>query len=399
MKKGIVQLLLISMCGLWLAGCSNKKEEKDGQVTLKVWESLEVQDYMEVAADAFMEEHPNIKIEFENVEFNSSVSQIVLDGPAGAGADLFAAPCDRLGELVSGGYVVPVVGSGEVATRVLPSCRKAATYDDTMYGYPVSDETYALYYNKALISEEQVPRTWEEVIAYTRENTRDGQYGFVMDPTSGYYTIIFTTAKGNRLFGVTGQDGKNTYLNTPEAVSGLNLMKDLASAVGISSSDLNSSIADELFKNGKAVMEITGPWNASVFSAAGIDYGVTTLPALPGEETPAVSFSGARLMFVSAFSEHQEEAAEFAKFLMSDEMQQLRYEYLKCIPSVEIEMEDETISGFMEQLEFATPMPSIPQMNSFWESMGSASKNIWDGADVQSTMDGCNQAIVNSTAE
>ena len=210
MKKGIVQLLLITMCGLWLTGCGNKKEEKDGQVTLKVWESLEVQDYMEVAADAFMEEHPNIKIEFENVEFNSSVSQIVLDGPAGAGADLFAAPCDRLGELVSGGYVVPVVGSGEVATRVLPSCRKAATYDDTMYGYPVSDETYALYYNKALISEEQVPRTWEEVIAYTRENTRDGQYGFVMDPTSGYYTIIFTTAKGNRLFGATGQDGKNT---------------------------------------------------------------------------------------------------------------------------------------------------------------------------------------------
>ena len=399
MKRSIVQLLLVSMCGLWLTGCGSKNEEKDGQVTLKVWESLEVQDYMEEAAEAFMKENPNIKIEFENVEFDNSVSQIVLDGPAGAGADLFAAPCDRMGELVSGGYVVPVVGAGELATKVLPSCRKAATYGSTMYGYPVSDETYALYYNKALISEEEVPRTWEDLIAYTRSHTGDGKYGFVMDPTSGYYTIVFTTAKGNRLFGVTGLDGENTYLNTPEAVSGLSLMKDLAGAVGISSSDLNSSIADELFKNGNAAMEITGPWNAAVFSQAGIDYGVTTLPCLPGEETPAISFSGARLMFVSAFSEHQEEAALFAKFLMSEEMQQLRYEYLKCIPSVQIEMEDETISGFMEQLEFATPMPSIPQMNSFWVSMGSASKNIWDGADVQSTMDSCNEAIVNSTAE
>lgn len=399
MKKGIVQLLLISFCGLWLTGCGSKKAEKEGQVTLKVWESLEVQAYMEAAAEAFSKEYPNIKIEFENVEFNNSASQIVLDGPAGAGADLFAAPCDRMGELVSGGYVVPVVGSGEVAIKVLPSCRKAATYGSTMYGYPVSDETYALYYNKALISSDEVPRTWEEVISYTRENTKDGQYGFVMDPTTGYYTIIFTTANNNRLFGVTGQDGKNTYLNTPEAVSGLKVMSDLASAVGISSTDLNSSIADDLFKSGKAAMEITGPWNASTFTEAGIDYGVTTLPCLPGEETPAVSFSGARLMFVSAFSEHQEEAALFAKFLLSDEMQKMRYEYLKCIPSVLIDTEDETISGFMEQLEFATPMPSIPQMNSFWASMGSASKNIWDGADVQSTMDSCNQAIVNSTTE
>lgn len=397
MKKGIVQLLFISLLGACLVGCGSK--EKENQVTLKVWESLEVQGYMEAAATAFHETHPEINIEIENVEFDNSSAQIVLDGPAGAGADLFAAPCDRMGELVSGGYVVPVEDVAEVEQRVLPSCRKAATYGDTMYGYPVSDETYALYYNKALISEEEVPKTWEELIAYTKENTRDGKYGFVMDPTTGYYTIIFTTAKGNRLFGENGNDGTKTYLNTPEAVSGLSLMQELSTAVGISSSDLNSSIADELFKNGKAVMEITGPWNASAFTEAGIDYGVTTLPCLPGEETPAVSFSGARLMFVSAFSEHPKEAAEFAEFLMSDEMQELRYQYLKCIPSVEIEMEDETIAGFMEQLEYAVPMPSIPQMNTFWETMGSASKNIWDGAEVQSTMDSCDRAIVGSTAE
>lgn len=395
MKKTIVELMLVSLCGICLTGCGSKKE----QVTLKVWESLEVQEYMEAAAQAYCKEHPEITIEFENVEFDNSTSQIVLDGPAGAGADLFAAPCDRMGELVSGGYVIPVENPEEVENRVLPSCLKAATYGDVIYGYPVSDETYALYYNKALISEEAVPTTWEEVITYTEENTNNGQYGFVMDPTTGYYTIIFTTANGNRLFGEGGDDGSKTYLNTPDAVTGLQLLGDLSKAVGISSSDINSSIADELFKDGKAAMEITGPWNASAFTEAGIDYGVTTLPCLPGEETPSVSFSGARLMFVSAFSEHPKEAADFAKFLMSDEMQELRYEHLKCIPSVEIEMEDEMIAGFMKQLEYATPMPSIPQMNSFWESMSSASKNIWDGADVQSTMDSCDKAIVNSTAE
>jgi arabinogalactan oligomer/maltooligosaccharide transport system substrate-binding protein len=312
---------------------------------------------------------------------------------------LFVAPCDKVGELVSIGAIMPVEDADYVTDTVLASCLKAATYDDVIYGYPVSDETYALYYNKALISEDEVPKTWEEMIDYAASHTSDGNYGFVMDPTTGYYTIIFATSDGNRLFGPDGTDATATYLNTPEAVKGLSLLGELADALKISSSDLNTQISDELFSTGKAAMTISGPWNTSVFADAGIDYGVTTLPSLPGETTPAVSFSGARMMFVSAYSEHQKEAADFAEFLMTDEMQQMRYEYLKCIPAVEVSLEDEAIEAFMEQLEYATPMPSIPQMSSFWDSMSSASKNIWDGADVQSAMDKCDKAILKSTAD
>lgn len=398
-KKGICVLAFIvaSMC---FTGCGNqKKESEKEQVTIKVWESLEVKDYIEAAGEAYHELHPEVKIVFENVESQNSASQIVFDGPAKAGADLFAAPCDKLGELVTGGYVKEVEDSEFVSSRVLPSCLKAATYEDKVYGYPVSDETYALYYNKDLISEEEVPKTWEDMIAYTKEHTKDGNYGFVMDATNGYYTIIFATSNGNRLFGPDGTDTSATYLNNQDAIKGFQVMSDLSKAVGISSSDINTEIADNLFATGKAAMEISGPWNTAVFEAAGIDYGVTVLPSLPDEENPVSSFSGARLMLVSSYSEHQEEAADFAQFLLSEEMQKLRYEYLKCIPSVEIEMEDEAIEGFMEQLEYATPMPSNTRMTFFWDSMSSASKNVWDGADVKSTMDSCDSAILGSSAE
>lgn len=400
MKKKRIYVLTFLAAAMCFTGCgSRNKESEKEQVTIKVWESLEVKDYIEAAGEAYHELHPEVTVVFENVESQNSSAQIILDGPAGAGADLFAAPCDKLGELVEGGHVLPAADPGFISASVLPSCLKAATYEEQLYGYPVSDETYALYYNKAFISEEEVPKTWEDMITYTREHTKDDSYGFVMDATNGYYTIIFATAKGNRLFGPDGTDTSSTYLNHEDAIGGFTIMSDLAKAVGISSSDLNTEIADNLFATGKAAMEISGPWNTAVFEEAGIDYGVTTLPSLPGEKTPAVSFSGARLMLVSAYSEYPKEAEDFAEFLLSEEMQKLRYEYLKCIPSVEVEIKNEAIEGFMEQLEYASPMPSTPKMTFFWDSMGSASKNIWDGADVKDTMDSCNRAIINSTLE
>lgn len=394
MKKKGICMLALALASMCFTGCGNQ-EEKD-QITIKVWESLEVKDYIEAAGEAYHELHPEVNIVFENVESQNSTQQIILDGPAGAGADLFAAPCDKLGELVVGGYVKEVKDSEFISSTVLPSCLKAATYEDTVYGYPVSDETYALYYNKALISQEEVPKTWEDMIAYTKENTKNGNYGFVMDATNGYYTIIFATSNGNRLFGPDGRDTSATYLNNEDALKGFSVMSDLSKAVGISSSDINTEISDNLFATGKAAMVISGPWNTAVFEEAGIDYGVTTLPSLPDEEDPVSSFSGARLMLVSSYSEHPEEASDFAEFLLSEEMQQLRYEYLKCIPSVEVELEDEAIEGFMKQLAYATPMPSNTKMTFFWDSMSSASKSIWDGADVESTMDSCDEAILNS---
>ena len=51
----------------------------------------------------------------------------------------------------------------DVVGKVAASCEAAVTYDGKIYGYPVSDETYALFYNKDLI--EEAPTTWEEVEA------------------------------------------------------------------------------------------------------------------------------------------------------------------------------------------------------------------------------------------
>ena len=410
MKRNLLlTVAAVSAFALALASCGKKEPAATGgasssagsaapeKITLKVWESLQGPDeFIKKAGEAYSKLHPNVTVEFVNVELGDASGQIALDGPAGVGPDLFAAPHDKLGELVTGGHVLPTVDADNVKKSVLGACSQALTYDGTMYGYPVSAETYALFYNKALISDSDMPKSWDELSIWVKDfNAKNkGKYGFVMDVGNGYYTIIFTTEKGNRLFGKSGSDTSSSYLNTPAAVEGMKFFQSLRKVLDVSADDLTTATCDAAFQSGNAAMHITGLWNVRPFEDAGLDFGVAPLPSLPGESTPSASFSGTRSMQVSAYSEHPAEAADFAKFLLTPEMQQLRFDLTGAMPSIDTTVSSKYISGFLKQLDYAFPMPSIPEMGAFWDTMGNTSKNIWNGADVKAELDACDAAII-----
>ena len=215
-----------------------------------------------------------------------------------------------------------------------------------------------------------------------------------MDVGNAYYTILFTTSDGNRLFGKDGTDRKNSNINAPVAVNGMKFFQGLRAVLPVPANDLDTATVDGAFQSGNAAMHITGLWNVVPFEKAGIKFGVAPIPALPGNTEPAATFSGTRAMFVSAYSDHPAEANEFAAFLMSDEMQKLRFEITGALPSIDIALESPYAAGFIKQLEYAFPMPTLPEMSMFWESMNNASKNIWNGADVKTELDACNASMV-----
>lgn len=397
LKAASLMALLLLVPSLILTGCAKKGAASGGKVTLKVWESDKGPDeFIKQAGEAFTAKNPNIAIEYVHVELGDAASQIALDGPAGVGPDLFATPHDKLGELVSGGHVLPTADAESVKKQILGACSTALTYDGKMYGYPVSAETYALFYNKALISEADLPKTWDDMAAFANKfnAANPGKYGFIMDVGNAYYTIIFTTSDGNRLFGPAGNDTTATNINSEKSIKGMKFFQSLKNSLNVPAADLTTSVADAAFAAGSAATYITGLWNVVPFKDAGIDFGVAALPSLPGDKNPAASFSGTRAMFVSAYSEHPAEAAKFAEFLVSPEMQQLRFKITGALPSINTKVDSPYMGGFLAQLDYAFPMPSIPQMSAYWEAMNNASKNIWDGADVKKELDACNAAIL-----
>ena len=69
--------------------------------------------------------------------------------------------------------------------------------------------------------------------------------------------------------------------------------------------------------------------------------------------------------------------------LISPEMQQLRFRLTGAMPSINTNVNSQYIAGFLKQLEYAFPMPSVPEMGQYWTVMNSASARIWDGASVE----------------
>jgi len=396
MKKFAVSTLILAMSLALLTGCPG--DQDDGTITLVVWESLGGSaDFVVEAGRRFTELHPHITIQFVNVEIGGAASQMALDGPAGVGPDLFVAPHDALGELVVGGHIMPTSNPTMIRNRILASAATAVTFNGIMYGYPISAETYALFYNRDLISSAEVPRTFEDLITWSTafNAANPGRHGFMFDVNTAYYTIIFTTAGGNRLFGPSGTDRHNSNINSPASVRGMEFFQRLRREIlDVPAGDMDTAFADAAFSSGHAAMHLTGPWNIMPFVNAGVNFGVTTIPSLPGETSPPASFAGTRVMFVSAFSRNTEAAQMFGQFVTSPEMQQLRFDITGAIPSIPMHIDSPFFPGFLAQLEYAFPMPSIPEMTQFWGAMGAASINIWNGADVQSQLDMANTAMV-----
>ena len=397
LADGFFLILAIMICS-----CTKKNsivpEWKNTNIKLTVWESVEGPDeFIRQAGKEYMKLHPNIEILYVNVKSSDASNSNIDQGPLGLSADLFAAPNDQIPTCVSANSILPTENPEEIRKSVLGACSKALTYNGTMYGYPVSAETYAVFYNKDLIRENQVPKTWDDLIEWIKVFNAEnpGKQGFVMPVTSAYYTIVFATKNGNRLFGANGENGNSPNMNTAAAKEGMKVLQELSNAMDhLDTQYLGDSTCVGMFQSGNAAMCVTGLWSVNGFESAGINFGVVPMPSLPGESTPAVTFSGTRGMFVSSYSKHPKEAADFARFLLTPEMQNLRFNLTQAMPAIDIKVESPYMDGFIKQLEYAVPMPLVSQMGKFWDALGNASYKIWIGEDIDEAMNTCNSQIL-----
>lgn len=357
---------------------------------LKVWESAGAEKtFVNFVIKEYRKVNKNVKITYEPVEATDARAKIELDGPAGVGADVFVTPHDHIGALVQGGHVLPVDDADTYMADFLDMARVGATYDGVVYGYPLGSETYALFYNKDLLKE--APKTWDEVVAYAKtfNNKAENKYALVWPVADGYYGYMFMESFGAPLFGPNGNDRKQHNLNSPAAIKGLTYFQNLRKQIlEIPAADASGDFCNAEFTEGKAAMIITGPWKINDFKKAGINFGITTVPAFPGTDHPANTFAGVRLAYVSSYSEFPEEAKAFAKFMTSKEMLEKRFDITDQIPPrKDIVTNNELSNGIKAQLEYATPMPTIPQLGTYWNAMGSAYSGIWDGDNVKTALD------------
>lgn len=357
-------------------------------VVLKFWESaVEGAEFTQMIAAEFTQMYPHITFEFEPVSHTDATQQILLDGPAGVGPDFFMIPHDMLGANTSAQVVLPAPNPSHITDNFVDAAVTAATSGGTVYGYPMSIETYALFYNKDLLP--NPPKTFDEVLAFAAEynNPAENKYALVWEPNNAYFSYIFFSGYGSQLFGPNGDDPMQHNINAPATVKGVEFFQSLRSILDVPSADLGGDFCNQAFENGLAAMYLVGPWRIADCVASGINFGITTIPSFPGESSPPASFSGVRIFCISAYTDHPTEAAMFLEYLTSADVQLRRFEANGQIPArKDVTVSDEFSAGILSQAAYAFPMPSINEMGQYWQTMGAAYGDIWDGADVVSTL-------------
>ena len=360
-------------------------------ITLTVWESSNGPDeWIEKAGQEFTKYYPNIHIEYVHVEITDAYTELTSEESEVAKPDLFGSPCDMAGKLIEQELILPTKDSEQVGTMALSMATDALTCNGVMYGYPTSCETYALYYNKNLVAEKDIPSTWDELIPWckTFNGMYTDKYGFIFHTDSMYYISMLMSTANNRLM-----VGENYGLFSDEALRGVDLlyrMKDiLPDVTGFTYDDY-----DNVFLSGNAALTVNGPWFAAKADKAGMNYGVIKLPDFDHDGDVTYSLAGVRTMFVYSKSEHPNEAAAFGKFLLTEAMQKLRLEITNALPAANIAIGDK-LDGFVDQLQYSYIMPNTPEMARFWDFGTHLYSDLCKGADHEQELSDFSDYIKN----
>lgn len=322
----------------------------------------------------------NITIELvKQADLNNKVSVAV---PSGQGPDVIAWVDDQIGKNALSGIIQPIdqygVDEAYLKQNFTPNAAAAMVYGGKVYGIPESMEALTFIYNKKLISEADIPKDTDALIAKSKSYNGTDKYLFVYN------------AKNDAYFSAPWWQGSGVQLVTPEGTTELGSDKAVAAAKLIKSfteimpKELDYSVADTLFKEGKAAIIMNGPWSISDYQAAGLDIGLTTIPVVSNSGQPGKPFVGVKLLMLAAKAKNPQAAVDLMKYYGSTEVQAQLAKVNKQVPANTAAQEqvksDPIIAGFINQAANGVPLPNTEFIDAMWDPVGKTVEAIWTGS-------------------
>jgi multiple sugar transport system substrate-binding protein len=285
---------------------------------------------------AWNEAYPDCKIVLTYIPHTEMVSKIAQGIASGEvpdlmGMDLIYAPqFEDAGQLVD---ITDQIGGIPELETASPGHLTVGTYEDRLYGVPLYADVSALFYNKTLFEQagldpEKPPTSLAEVREYADKITALG------NDITGYYLPgncagcnIFTVgplmwASGAKIEAAGPGDEPLVGDGVKQV---LQWTRDMIKAGNTHESDQaeNGETFHLQFGSGKVGMMGTGNFNITLARDQMVDhpfeFGISLLPGV--EPGSAASFIGGDLVVIPKGSTRVDDAVNFMKFLLSDEVQ------------------------------------------------------------------------------
>ena len=306
-------------------------------ITWAMWGSPEEVATHQKVADAFMVEHPEIKVEIWSAPWNDYFTKMQTLWASGDSSQipdvLFLWPTPRY---AADGVLEPLTSyieaSGYDLTDYWPALLESATYNDEVYGFPRDISVEALYYNKDIFDEVGVAYpddtwTWDDLLAAAEQLTVVDASGQVtrnaLGMEGGKWALWVGQNKGQILDDM--RNPSKCMLDQPEAMAGIKFFADMMNNnYAMRSANLNQAGGDAaVFASGQVAMIIQNASRVTTFNAAGLNYDVAVVPIPEGGQRSAGAGGAAWVM--SSGSDDKDAAWVFLSWLQSTDGGQRLY--------------------------------------------------------------------------
>lgn len=403
MKKKALSLFLVTAMAVSMVGCGSKdadknteKKDTEAAVTtekeaaaedeawegdLTVWSPQEDQDtnWLQDQCEAFAAEHPNWKINFNYGVCAEGEAKDNVTKDVEAAADVYMLANDNIPDLVSAGALSELGGDylGYVTSTNSDSILASVTYNDSVVAFPFTSNTWFMYYDKSVFSEDDV-KNFDTMLEKAGEAGKKVSFKL----TDSWYIQAFYVANGCTLFGDGTDTDAGIDFGGDKAAAVTEYLVDLAAnpnflvdADGAGLAGLGDSVA--------AVF--SGTWDAdAVKEKLGDNMGVAALPTvtIDGKEGQMKSFIGSKAIGVNPNAENQQVAMSLAAYLAGEKAQTAHYEMRNILPSnINISLADDPIATAVTNVMTDTSImqPLCKEMGNYWSPAENMGKNIQSG--------------------
>lgn len=306
-------------------------------ITWAFWGSPEEAASHKIVADAFMAEHPEIKIELGNQpweDYFTKIQALWASGDTKTIPDIaFLWPTPKYAaEGVLENLDPYIEKSGYDLNDYWPGLLESAMYNGSVYGFPRDIEVNVLYYNKDLFDAAGVEYptpdwTWDDLLAAAEKLT--------VKDASGNVTRYALAAEGGKYSKWLNQNGgailddyrnpSKCMLAEPASIAAIQFFADMmANGYAMRDADLSQAGGDAaVFQSGQAAMILQNTSRVSAFNAAGMNYDVSVVPIPKGGKR--WNAAGGAAWVMSSGSDNKDAAWTFLQWLQSTDGGQKLY--------------------------------------------------------------------------
>jgi len=332
----LILLLVVSGCG---GSKSGGGSDKTVNLTMAAWGNpAEIKVYQK-GVDAYMKEHPNVKIKLVPVPGDNYEEKLLTELSGGKSHDVFYVGAETMPKLVETGKIVDVtefletsasyVSASEFADGLWGAARK----DGKIYGVSVDNNPLVMYYNKKVLADAGIDKSpqelyeagewnWQAFEDLTGKLNAAGKKGFVAD---GWSAHLFSWAwsNGGQLY---DDEGNFILEENPQAQEAFKyLEKNIKNGNFTYAGSLpKGQGADAMFMSNQVGFVAAGRWLTPMFSEnKSLEFDYIPWPTNTGSKMEPAAIAIA-YMSVAKDSKNVEEAMKFMSYYTSAEGQKAR---------------------------------------------------------------------------